>query len=563
MERNDTKILEKTSETISQFYDGALEMDMGYKFRTREFLNVAFLYKNSVDVKNPDLLGVNNRNTFVFEPASQIAKIKEQVRMDIKDINFIINGASSLATFIPKAANRKILEDNAFDVTIDQIPDDAVDYGSGFLKVWEVGKELKMKSIDPFNMIFNQYNFRDSIKVEKFTKTYRWILDNDKYDEDKRDDLRNKIDEVTYDDFTTLYQTVQDYPDGTQEINIVSTDEELVFYHATSKKIAVSYYKFDYEKRRGFEDALGVGCIERVFNKIVQSKVNRDRMDKVMEIASKLPFQKQIDNERDNLVGQDVVKLDTGVILGHKGNVIQPLDTGGVKQANLIRAELDIIHATIGNDLNVGEALQGNTLPSGTSGVLGNLLTENASSVLKEVTKDYAKFLGRVYKDRLIKFILGAFNSDDDLRKYLDPNDIKLVELSVINYLKIQKQVNAAINDIPYNEAGATEEAKREIKRGKLISGKLLESLREEMKGIRTFITAEQVSKAQTVAFIRELRETIAQNPALLTDPRFVTLLKKEAEFDSGLSGVEIDNLLREMPQVQQQEQPLEATAQQ
>lgn len=543
----DANILAKTKDTVTSYYDGYLESDLNYRFRTREFLNVVFLYKNSVDVRNPDILGANNKNTFVYEPASAIAKIKEQIRLDIKDINFTLNGASSLATFVVKAANRKMLNDSNFEEEMDRVPDDAADYGSGFLKVWETDGELKMKAIDPFDMIFNQYDFAGGLKIEKFRKSYRWVLGNEKYDQAARDVLSGKVQEDELDNGVNLYAAVQDFEDGTQHLFVVALDDEVVLYKHKSKKAVVDYFKFDYEKRRGFPDALGIGCNERVFNKMVQSKVNRERMDKVMEIAAKLPFQKQLDNELDNTVGKNVVKLDTGVILGHKGNPIQQLDTGGIKQANLIMGQLNSIIQTIGADLNVGEALQGNTLPSGTSGVLGNLLTENASSVLKEVKKNYAKFLNHVYDVRGNKYIVKAFGSKENLREHLEPNDIKLVELSVINYLVVQKQINAAINDLPYNEAQARDEARRQVKRN-IIPAELLDSLREEVQGIRTYISGENISKAQTVAFIRELRQTIAQAPQLLSDPRFVTLIKKEAELDAGLSGVEIDNILRELP---------------
>lgn len=545
------KILEKAKSNIESFETGYLEGNLNYKFRTRDFLNIVFLYTNSVDVKNPDILGANNKNTFIYEPMAAIEKIKEQIRLDIKDLNFMIQGASSLARFIPKAANRKVLEDNNFDEVMDEIPDNAADYGSGFLKVWEdSNKKLKMKSIDPYYIYFNQSNFKDGLKSEKFSKTINWILENEKYDIDAKTQLRNKVKVEDYDKEIPLFQNVQDFPDGTQEVSVTDLENELVYYTYRTKKgdsPVVSYYKFDYQKRKGFPDALGKGCVEKVFNKIVQSKVNRDRMDKVMAIASKLPFQKQIDNEQDAFVGKEVVKLETSTILGHKGNPISLLDTGGVKQASLIMNQLNSIIGTISNDLNVGEALQGNNLPSGTSGVLGNLLTENSSSVLKEIKKNYAKFLGVVYKERIIPYILGAFDSGDDLKKYLDPNDIKLIEQVVVDYLLVNKQIDAAINNEPFNEFEERQIIVKNLKGKKLISGALLDKVRSEVQGIKSYISGENISKAQTVAFLRDMRNQYIANPAQFKDPFFIQLLKKEADYDSGVSGVEIDQLLKEL----------------
>lgn len=542
-------VVDAAKRTIDNFNSGFLEGEMGYKFRTRDFLNVIFLYSNSVDVKNPDLLGKNNKNTFINEPQAAIEKIKEQVRLDIRDIGFQVNGASSLGRFIPKAANRKMLDDNNFAEDLDDIPDNAVDFGSGFLKVYDVGDVLKMRSVDPFFLIFNQYNFKDGMKVERMRKSYRWVIENEKYDSDARAALRKRIADDKLDDEFTFFQVITEMKDGSQEMSIVNTDNEEVYYTYRSKpgEKIVSYYKFDYQKRKGFPDALGKGCYEKVFNRIVTSKVNRDRLDGVLEIASKLPFQKQMDNERDNMAGKEITKVKTGAILGHKGNPITVMDTGGVKQANLITAQLTEIISSIGNDLSVGEALQGNTLPSGTSGVLGNLLTENSSSVLKEVKKNYAKFISVVYKDRLTPYLLKVFDSEANLRDYLDPNDIRLVETAVINYLVAQEQIDAAINDVPFDLGISTEKVKRNIKGKPLISGALLDQLRSEVQGITTFITGENVSKAQTVAFLREMRATYLKTPQSFRDPFFIELLKKEAEWDAGISGLEIDNLLREL----------------
>jgi len=544
-----TSVLKQAQKTITDYNEGALEASMGYKFRTRAFLEVIFLYLNSVDVKNPDLLGKNNRNTFIYEARGEIEKIKEQIRLDIVDLNFNIPGASTLGRFIPKAANRKMLEDNDFAEDLDEVVDDAADFGSGFLKVWEVEKQLKVQSIDPLNMIFNQYNFKDGLKAERMRKSRKWVFSNEKYDADARLILQNETAINDVENEITFYQTTEDLPDGGQRISIVDLDREEVYYTHTTKTQLVSYFKFDRKKRKGFPDALGVGYNESIFNRLVQSKVNRERMDRVMEIASVLAFQKQMDNERDSYVGKEVIKMKSSAILGHKGNPISALDTGGVKQANLINAQLGEIINSVGTDLNVGDALQGETLPSGTSGALGNLLAENQSSVHKEVQKKYANFIGIVYKERFTPYLLRVFDSADNLRDYLDQNDIKLVEKNVVNYMVALKQIDAVINNEPFNMGLAKEEVKREMKGKPLVSGDLLQQLREDVQGIRTFITGEKVNKAQTVAFIRELRAQYQNNPQQFQDPFFVSLIKKEAEFEAGLEPIEIDNLLVELSQ--------------
>jgi hypothetical protein len=113
--------------------------------------------------------------------------------------------------------------------------------------------------------------------------------------------------------------------------------------------------------------------------------------------------------------------------------------------------------------------------------------------------------------------------------------------------LVAQKEIDAAINDLPFDVALATEEVKQEIKDKPLISGDLLQSLRDEVKGIRTYITGEKFNKAKSVAFIREIRTIYQANPERFKDPFFVSLLKKEAEYEAGIEPIEIDNLLSEL----------------
>jgi hypothetical protein len=196
--------------------------------------------------------------------------------------------------------------------------------------------------------------------------------------------------------------------------------------------------------------------------------------------------------------------------------------------------------------LNVGDALQGNTLPSGTSAALGNLLTENSSSVLKEGKKNVAKNLTRIYKETWIPYLLEVFDSQEDIKKYLYPNDIKLVERAVTGYLMSLDQINAEIEGREYDPVASSLEAKNQLKKA-LITPDLLKALREDVAGIEPIISGEQLSKPKIVAFLRQVRLDYAANPALFKDPFYVETLKKEAQFDAGMSQLEVEQLLKEI----------------
>ena len=546
------KQIEKAKRTKREYESGYLSMDKGYKFRTKDFLSVVFLYTNSVDVKNPDILGNTNKNTFILDAMDAIEKIKEQVRIDIRDMNFLVKGASSLSRFIVKAANRKVLEENDFSVDIDQVVDDAVDFGSGYLKVWNgIDGQLRIKSVDPYKIIFNQEDFAGGQKIEVIDTTFREVIQNEKYDEGVRQLLSKRaMSNEDLDKRIELNQVLTPVGQDKQLMEIIlfaDGEEFYLFGHEDINEESVQYFKFDYKKRRGFKDALGIGAIEKIFNIIVQDKVNRERLDRVMSRATKMVYQQEVMANGEDLSGKQLEEIKDDYVIGHKGNRLEPLNLGGSTQLNFIISSMNDLTGKASRKLNVGDALQGNTLPSGTSGELGNLLTENQSSVHKEVQKNYAKFLSRVYRLRINPFILNVFDKADDIEKYLEKNDVQMIKLNVMNYLIALKQIDSVILDEPFDYAQAKAEVKREMKGKPIISGDLLDTLREEANGIEPYISAESVSKAAVVSFLREIRTQYVANPELFKNPTFVNLLKEEAQYNAGISSLEIDNLLQDV----------------
>lgn len=553
-ELTDAQLIEKVNKTVDNYNNGYLEIgDFGYKYHPKKMFDIIYLYSHSVDTKNPDLLGLRNRNT-QRNPIQQIErKWVEQTNIDLKDINFLIAGATPMARFIPKAANRKIMKDNNFAEVIDLVNEYAIRYGVSFLKTWKnEDDELKMKQVEPYAMIFDIRNFAKGLKIERMQKTIREISENEKYIQDARSMILKATTQDKWDEYITLFQVVEDFPDGTQSIYVVSTEHDIVFYKYTTKKgedPVITYEKNDFQRREGFEDAPGQGLYELVFNELVQSKVNQERMDRVMEIVSKIVYQKQIDGERDNVAGKNIIKFEDGAVIGHAGNKLEPLNVGGVNQITMIRNELNEITSSLPDTLNMSDALLGKVLPAGSSGEYASLLAENSSSVLKEYQKKYTNFLDNVYTSVVIPYMLDVLESDDDLQKYLSPNDYKLVKRGVKNYLLVQEQIEAVINNEEYDPAAAEKKVEAQMKKKKIVPGDLLDKLRDEWEGIETYISYESVSKGQILAFLNKVEQLYLSNPQALQDPFIRETLLKQAEYDAGMSVLEIEQLFELLPQ--------------
>jgi hypothetical protein len=82
----------------------------------------------------------------------------------------------------------------------------------------------------------------------------------------------------------------------------------------------------------------------------------------------------------------------------------------------------------------------------------------------------------------------------------------------------------------------------------------LLEKLREEWEGLETFISYEKVSKGQILAFLNKVEQLYLSNPQALQDPFIRETLSKQAEYDAGMSVLEIEELFQSLPDQQPQE---------
>jgi len=554
---DEKRLIDKTHRTVSSFNSGYLTKGKyGYKFRVREFIETVFLYINGVDRKNPDILGKHNDNSFVLEANDLRAKIKEQVRLELKDISFLLKGSAAFTNLVAKSANRKALRENNAQMEFKQFADDGVDYGSGFLKCWINSKsKLKIKSIFPTDMIFDIQDFKGGLKIEPKMERMRDIKKKDIYDSTKVMKLYNALDcppeEERDDQKVMIYHVYEpiawnDNEEATEyKISVIAADYDIVLYQIETDE--VYFYKWDYDVRAGFKDALGVGLMEKIFNLVVKSKTAQKRLEAVMKVSSVGAYQKQVDGKTDANVGKQLTKIKTGTIIGHKGNKIEKLDLVNDGQIIALTNELTNLGQSMMKAVNVNDVIQGNTLPSGTSGILGNLLNENASSVHKDTQKNLANAIERFYLQVGIPYMLGVYKKDDDLKDFLDPNDIKSIEREVRNYFILLEQIQAEIDNVEFDPALANKKADDLFEGNKLIPNDLLDNLRDDAKSIQVIITGEKQSKAQTVAFIQYMRDIYLQNPEIFKDPTFIELLKKQAEYEQGLDPLEIDQLFDEL----------------
>lgn len=537
-------IFKKADTLINHFKYGSISIgNKGYKMRWGEFIGIAHLYLNGVDMSHPDLLDPNSSNTFITDFLGQLEKIHEQDRIDFKELGFGIDFASELAEFIAKAANRKMLtEDNDWTEIQERVTDDADWYGDGYKKIWHDNKGiLKMKSIDPWNLIWDLEDFYNSAKVEILRKKVKVILDNKRYSEAAKSVLAEKYKERE-EEYIDLIQ----YVDKDKLYIIEQTDKLTLFESEVPKNLA--YVKYSYEYRRGKPDTVGKGLFERIMNVIVQSKVARERLAEVQAITTKLLLAKVKSGKGDKMIGKQFQNLKNGLIIPvlTPEEIPQAINLGGGDQVVQLQNTIGEMRQLTSDIWNTPDVLRGEakTLGAGSSGVAIQSLAEYASSVHKDVKKRYARVAEWEYKTYELPYALKVFDSTDNIKKYLTPMEYNTVRRHIVDYELVQKQIEAEITGEEFNPAIEREKIERSIKDKKLISKDLLEKLRREVKGIKIKISGEKASRQVREDFINKLREDYKMNPEFLKDPTYTAIIKKQANIN-GLDELEVTELIK------------------
>lgn len=549
------KLLENASALQTKYTTGDLSVgNKGYKLRYYDFVNVGYLFLQGVDVKNPDLLGIKNKNTFVTNFLGAYNKLNEQTRIDYKELNFIVDGESMVANFTVKSANQKVMtEDNSWTEVSEMVTDDANWYGSGYKKIWTNSEGIKkMVAKDPWELMWDLYDFKNSDKIEVLTVRPEKVWNNEIY---------KKFDSETIIKFKDIYKDEKDYirltqfiyKDGEDEkLAVLDLENELVLY-MTDKLGDLVYVKYDQEKRRGFPDAPGRGMLEKIFNIIVSNKLAQKRLDEVMDITTKLLLEKVVSGDKDKIANRQVTNFKTGTFIPVKETgSINAINLGGGEQVNQLALLMGGLNDSMNQILGTPEVLSGDakTLGANSSGKAIQSLAEYASSVHKDVKKRYARIVEWEYREAgMSKYILNVFKSTDDLTKYLSATNLSVLRRNIINFKLARKRIEIEVGMVDgegYDEQAEKERLQAEIKKTGLFTKEVLENLRDDVKSIKVVVSGEQASKEANDAFISQIKAEYMANPQLMQDPTYIELTVEQGK-NIGINELTIREFFRKL----------------
>lgn len=547
----DEKIIEAAEKLLEAWKHGFLKIgSLGYKFRYYQFINIGYLYLHGVDAKNPDLMSPTNPHHFIPDFMSNLVKINEQTRIDFRELGFIVEGQQELAKYIAKAANRKNLTiNNDWTDIMERVTDDANWYGSGFKMIYTDSKGVqKHVHTSPWEIIWNLYDFQKSPKMKVLNRTVQEVVDNERYKPLSRLTLKDKYkDEM--DKQIQLYQYIDE-----EKMYIVGLDDKLVFMN-TNRPKNLHFSKYDHEVRRGFNDAPGIGVFEKTMNVIIQNKVARERYNEVEAITTKLLLAKVVDGKGDKVQNKQIQNLKTGLVIpmSTSDHIPVPIELGGQKQLADLGAKILEMRNLTKDMLNVPDVLTGDakTLGANASGIAIQSLAEYASSVHKDVKKRYARVAEKEYRDFIMPYNLKVFNSEDNIRKYLDTTEWNVVKRNIIDYKLAVMQAELLGEGYTPEEVSqilVDEEAKlrQDLKTKKIISKDMLQALRDDVQSIQIVISGEQASRQVKSEFIAKIRGDYLANPVILDDPKYIGIMKKEAK-NLGLDELEVTEFINDI----------------
>lgn len=223
------------------------------------------------------------------------------------------------------------------------------------------------------------------------------------------------------------------------------------------------YYYLPYKKRTSAGKMLGIGMVERARHAQIATNVASQQYKYSLDMASTHVLQ----SSSKNLKGKNVLtNMKRGSILKvDDGKPISGVDMSPQALAHLqnymAQWENQVDRATGTFAVATGEEL-----PSGTPYRLGAILDQNAQSSFDLRREEYAIFINRIYKERIIPWMIRQLKKKKTLSLKFSPEELKKLDQDVSQYMADQELISlyldGAFDDVPPAMRFAVMETRRE-----------------------------------------------------------------------------------------------------
>ena len=278
-------------------------------------------------------------------------------------------------------------------------------------------------------------------------------------------------------------------------------------------------YKY-YNRQKVDGRALGVGVVEDCQQAQVWTNKAINEEKKVMELAGKVIFQQQ---------GKGVVKnilsdVDNGAILDNKGAIISQLQSTPTSLPHFQNL-IDKWNTQAERVTSTFAAVTGADQPSGTPYRSVALQNQEANSQFEYLKENFGLFLQEVYMDWVFPYLTRKLKDPHTLTSDFSVEELQIIDESFINY-NVNQHIKEQILSgkiVTQEQIDGAKDFYREFiqktsnKRGLTIPKGYYDGIEWKLD---IHITNEQRIKAVYLETLSNILTTVAQNPAVLTDPK-------------------------------------------
>jgi len=449
-------------------------------------------------------------------------------------------------------------------------------YGSAVCKFVEKNGHLHMQVVPWNRLIVDSVDFYNNPQIEKLFYTPSQLRNNKAFNQDMVKSLiearttRKTMDGQTVDnnaDYIELYEVHGEFPLSyltgkerdediyVQQMHVISyvgdgkgEYEDFTLYSGKESKNPYMLTHLIEEDGR----VMAIGAVEHLFD--AQWMVNHSikAIKDQLDLASKLIFQ----TSDQSFVGQNVLEaIETGDILVTSPN--QPLtqvanNSHDITSLQNYSAQWQTLAQQI---TSTPDAISGSTMPSGTAFRQVAILNQEVHNFFDMMLESKALYLEQMLRVYIIPYLKTKFDTSEEIATTLGMEDI-----TKLDSMYIKSETNRIINQ--YNKdtilsgkiaENIDEQAiqnkvkdmlveqgnQRFLKPSEIETKTWNEIFKDLEETVQVEITNEASNKAERLATLTDLLQTVARTPQILQDPNGKIFFNKILEESSVISPIQ------------------------
>lgn len=541
----------------------------GYDFSQYETLRTIELYDNSRFLSgNKDALDRE-------KPFYNIGRFRRNVAtratdLDSRDTRVESDRATTkgyVASFLLNLKNRNWMKETRFGVFLNRMTQTRCKYGGVIVKKIEHDGELGLHVMQWLNMITDQVDIRNGVKIERHyytpsdlktnapkgwtnikeaieaaKKSREAHAANKKADENETPGEYIEVYEVhgvlptaylrgTSENYGKDYGADDEYERQMHVVVLDESDKEktegVTLFAGMEDEDPYKYLPYEEVDGRG----LGVGVIEDLFEAQVWTNDSVMKKKDMLEIAGKVIFQT---SDKSIAAKNILTEIENGQIIEHAKD--QP-----VSQLNNVPASLPAFDKLIDEWDKQAErvsstfnAITGETMPSGTPFRQVAILNQEAGSMFEYRREEAGLFVNELYRDWVLPFLVKQLKADKELTATLEPEELELVSEAIANHeaFSFGKEQILGGNLVQPQDLDGVKQAARDISmKARRKTFKNFGDILDGWEGqVDVVTTGEQKNKSAALETLFNIFKIVATTPQILQDPVLARLFNQLVE---------------------------------